>query len=52
MFSHPHETVTDAASRRFGETAAYTLLGVIVVLLVIAMFINPALPKGWFFGLL
>jgi hypothetical protein len=52
MFSHPHENPIESASRRFGESTAYFMLTLIIVLFLIAMFINPALPKGWFFGLL
>jgi hypothetical protein len=51
MFSHPHNPI-EPASRGYGEGAAYFLLTLIVVLFLIVMFINPALPKGWLFGLL
>ena len=52
MFSHPHENRIESATRGFGEPAAYVLLTLIVALLLVAMFINPALPKGWLVGLL
>jgi len=38
MFSNTHETVAK------GENAAYFLLAVIVCLILITFFMNPALP--------
>lgn len=50
MLSHLHQSPVEPVSRGFGEGAAYLLLTLIVVLFLIAMFINPALPSGWLFG--
>ena len=51
MSSHAHQNPIEPTTRGFGEPAAYLLLTLIVALFLVAMFINPALPKGWLFGL-
>ncbi|HEY1475528.1 MAG TPA: hypothetical protein VGF53_15740 [Pseudolabrys sp.] len=46
MFSRTHGNLFEFPSRRFAPSAGYVLVGIVVVILLIALFTNPALPAG------
>ena len=46
MFSHTHGNLFEFSSRRFVPSAGYLLVGIVVVILLIALFTNPALPAS------
>jgi hypothetical protein len=46
MFSHTHGNLFEFSSRRFVPSGGYVLVGIFVVILLIALLTNPALPAG------
>jgi uncharacterized membrane protein YgaE (UPF0421/DUF939 family) len=45
MISHAHQNLTEPASRGFDRIAAYALVAILAVLLLVALMTNPVLPQ-------